>query len=154
MRRFVLFLIPWTGLLAGCPLPVHPPTPVKPKLHKEPSTRRSYWLYVPSYYSADREWPVVIPLHGTYGWDGAWAQCMEWKYVAEKHGFLVASPRLRSVQGILPTVKSLWFRDLDKDEELVLAMIDDVAGKYRVDRKAVLLTGFSVPPREGYLGRE
>ena len=142
MRRYLL-LASLAGLLGGCPLPPHPPTPVQPKPHTERTTGRRYWLYVPSTYSADREWPMVISLHGTYGWDGAWRQAMEWKYVAEQHGFLVAAPEMRSVQGILPTVDALWLKDLAKDEELILAMIDEVAGAYRIDRKAIMLTGFS-----------
>jgi len=143
MRRYLLLLIPLSGLLAGCPLPPHPPTPEKPKAFRERTTGRRYWMYVPSTYSTDREWPMVISLHGTYGWDGAWRQAMEWKYVAEQHGLLVAAPEMRSVQGILPTVDALWLKDLARDEELILAMIDEIAEKYRVDRKAILLTGFS-----------
>lgn len=142
MRRYLL-LIPLVCVVGGCPLPFHPPTPAAPKLREEPKTGRSYWLYVPSYYSADREWPLVVTLHGTYGWDGPWRQAMEWKYVAEQHGLLVAAPLLRSVQGMLPTLDLLWFADLAKDEQLVLAMIDEISQKYRVDREAILLTGFS-----------
>lgn len=136
-------MIALAGVLGGCPLPIHPPTPAKPKLQHERTTGRQYWLYVPSFYSADREWPLVVTLHGTYGWDGPWRQAMEWKYIAEQNGFLVAAPRLRSVQGILPTVDALWLKDLAKDEALILAMIDEIGRKYRVDRRAVLLTGFS-----------
>ena len=69
--RYLLLLVPLSGLLAGCPLTAHPPTPESPKAFREPTTGRRYWLYVPSTYSTDREWPMVISLHGTYGWDGA-----------------------------------------------------------------------------------
>jgi len=137
------FLLGLLGLLGGCPLPPHPPTPYEPVKKIESSTARAYWLYLPSYYKEDREWPLVVSLHGTYGWDGAWAQAMEWKYVAEQHGLIVVAPQLKSVQGILPVIRSWWYKDLEADERLVLAIIDEMVGRYRVDPKAVLLTGFS-----------
>ena len=129
--------------MAGCPQPFHPDTPVDPRVVREPTTDREYWLYLPSYYSDDRDWPLVVTLHGTFGWDSARAQVAEWKYVAEEKGFIVAAPKLRSVQGIIPVVKSWWYKDLEKDERMILATIDDLRSRYRVDEKAVLLTGFS-----------
>lgn len=153
-RPLCILLLACMALLAGCPLPPHPDTPVSYLKKTEPITDTTYYLYVPSYYSADRDWPLVITLHGTYGWDGAWAQVKEWKHVAETHGFLVAAPRLGSVQGILPVsslARSQWMRDLEADDKAILAVLDDVRAKYRVDagdartgrRPAVLLTGFS-----------
>lgn len=139
-----LLALVWVlGAVAGCPLPLDPSTPEKPKLHKEQTTGRGYWLYVPSYHSSDRTWPLVVSLHGTYGFDGGWAQATEWKYVAERYGVIVVAPRLKSVQGILPTIDSLWYSDLAKDEALVLALLDELAGKYNVDPQAVMMTGFS-----------
>ena len=147
MTRTLLYagLLSSLAAVAGCPPPMHPPTPVQPKLHTCAQTDRGYWLYVPSYYDEDpsRTWPLVVSLHGTYGWDGAHAQAVEWKWVAEQKGFLVATPRLKSVQGILPRVPSLWLQNLAEDEEHILAVIEEVCREWRVDPKVVMLTGFS-----------
>ena len=142
MVRYI-FLLPLLGILAGCPVVQPQDTPVPERHLVESRTQRPYWLYVPSYYSEDRTWPLVVTLHGTHGWDSSRAQIMDWKALAEEHGFIVAAPSLRSVQGILPVAKGLWYKDLAADEEVILATVDELAAKYRVDPKAVLLTGFS-----------
>jgi poly(3-hydroxybutyrate) depolymerase len=108
-----------------------------------PNAGGKYWLYVPSDYDEDRKWPLVVTLHGTHGWDSSRAQIREWKYLADRKGFIVAAPDLRSVQGILPVSETLWSADLLSDEKTILSVIDDVASKYRVDTDHVLLTGFS-----------
>ncbi len=141
--RYTILLAPLVAILAGCPVTQSQDTPVPPRELIEASTGSSYRLYVPSYYAADRAWPLVITLHGTHGWDSAEAQIDEWKALAEEHGLIVAAPRLRSVQGILPVSTALWYKDLDGDEKMILAVLDDVRKAYRIDPKAVLLTGFS-----------
>jgi phospholipase/carboxylesterase len=142
MKRAILLL----GLLvmvAGCPVTQPQHTPVPPSRQEIGAAGVKYWLYVPSYYTADRTWPLVITLHGTYGWDGPRRQIDEWKYLAEQEGFIVAAPDLHSAQGILPTIRSIWLRDLATDEKAILAVIDELAERYQADPSAVLLTGFS-----------
>jgi len=129
-------------MFVGCVPPV-PESPFPSQRLKEPVTGTGYTLYLPSYYSKDRQWPLVIPLHGTYGFDSPDWQATEWTDIAEKHGLIVAAPDLRSVQGILPKNKTLWFNDLAADERAILALIDEVCAKYNADPKAVLLEGFS-----------
>lgn len=138
--------------LAGCVPTQSTDTPVLPTLLTEPTTGEKYGIYVPSYYSADRAWPLVVTLHGTHGWDSSDWQMWEWQKVAEDHGLIVVAPKLKSVQGILPVTKMLhdqWLRDLDRDEGMILAVMEDVSKRYRIDagapgrRPAVLLTGFS-----------
>lgn len=117
--------------LAGCV----PPTPETsyPSLHMtEPRTGTEYTLYVPSYYSKDQAWPLVIPLHGTHGWDSADWQVTAWKDVAETQGLIVAAPKMRSVQGIMPVIKEQWLRDMQADEQAILGVIDDVSAKYNI----------------------
>ena len=110
---------------------------------QEPKSGHGYWLYVPSNYTADRAWPLVITLHGTFGWDSSSDQVREWKALAEEKGLIVAAPDLKSVQGILPVIRSVWMKDIATDDEAILAVLEDVAGKYKVDRSHVILTGFS-----------
>jgi poly(3-hydroxybutyrate) depolymerase len=141
-RLLLLLLLP-LGLLTGCPVTQSQDTPVAPMERLEPRTRTSYRLYVPSTYTSDRAWPLVITLHGTFGFDGLQDQVNEWKALAEREGFLVAAPPLRSVQGILPRIRGLWYSDLLADERVILALLEDVQRWYRVDPHAVLLTGFS-----------
>jgi poly(3-hydroxybutyrate) depolymerase len=128
---------------AGCPVTQPQQTPVQASRAEEPKSGAGYWLYVPSYYSDQRDWPLVVTLHGTFGWDNSSDQIREWKFLAEKHGLIVAAPDLRSVQGILPVVRSLWRKDLQADEKAILSIVDELCGKYRIDPNAVLLTGFS-----------
>jgi predicted esterase len=63
--------------------------------------------------------------------------------LAEQEGFIVVAPHLYSVQGILPRHPGLWFSDLARDERTILALIDEVANRYNIDRSCILLTGFS-----------
>jgi poly(3-hydroxybutyrate) depolymerase len=136
-------LVPMLFLVSGCPVTQPQDTPVRPVKLLVPHVKAEYWCYVPSYYKEDHDWPLVVTLHGTHGWDSSWAQIKEWKHLAEQRGFLVVAPELKSVQGILPVNDALWYRDLEIDERSILAVIDDVSKKYRIDSKAVLLTGFS-----------
>ncbi len=138
-----LALLPLLTMLAGCPVTQSQDTPVSQLVATEPSTGEKYWIYVPSSYGDDREWPMVVSLHGTIPWDTYTAQVKEWKALAEEKGFIVVCPYLKSSQGIVRLSRESWYRDLETDERVILAVMDDVCGKYRVDRKSVLLTGFS-----------
>jgi poly(3-hydroxybutyrate) depolymerase len=142
----MLLLAAAMPLLPGCPVFQPTDTPVPETSVVEPTTGATYWLYVPSNYSDERDWPLVITLHGTIPWDTRTAQIKEWKALAEEKGFLVAAPELRSSQGILPHAdRGGWYQDLGTDERTILAVLDDVRGHYRIDAdpNAVLLSGFS-----------
>ena len=142
-RAIVLTLLAATT--AGCPyVPPetrHPHTGVE-----EPITRTKYWLYVPSYYDELDSCPLVVTLHGTNPWDGRTRQILEWRDTAERHGLIVVAPQLKSTQGYVPVVPSVWYadeKDLAHDERSVLAMVDHIGRNYRIDRRSILLTGFS-----------
>ncbi len=129
-------------MLGGC-FPGVPDTQY-PSLHaREPKTGAPYTFYVPSFYSNDRDWPLAILLHGTYGFDSPDWQGDAWKDQAEKHGLIVAAPALKSVQGILPVASDQRQKDLEADEQIILGVIDDMCAKYRIDRQSVMMTGFS-----------
>jgi len=136
----ILFLVP---LLAGCPVIQPQDTPVSARKLRELDTGRKYWLYVPSNYSTDRDWPLVVTLHGSHGWDNSRSQIMEWKHLAEEKGFIVVAPDLKCTQGILPVIRSLWLADLESDERAILEILDELTVEYKIDPKTVLLTGFS-----------
>jgi poly(3-hydroxybutyrate) depolymerase len=133
-------------LLAGCPVFQPQDTPISQEKVLEPTTGTKYWKYVPSNYSRDRDWPLVVTLHGTIPWDTYTRQIKEWKSLAEDKGFIVVAPDLESSQGLFPIFnRQGWYRDLERDERVILAVMEDVRGHYRIDAdpNAVLLTGFS-----------
>lgn len=140
MKSFLL-LLPLLALVAGCPLPNTPPVPADIAKSVNKTTNTKYYTYIPSYYTADRDWPLVITLHGSAGWDGPYRQAKEWEYLAEKRGLIVVAPDLRSAEGVLPLLgRQSRYED---DERNVLAILEEVCDQYRIDRQHVLLTGFS-----------
>jgi predicted peptidase len=154
LRSLLLAVMP--VFLAGCPY--IPPETRNPHLTLiEPVTKNRYYLYVPSYYSADRDWPLVVTLHGTNPYDGQLRQILEWKDIAEQFGLIVVAPKLESTQGYAPAVPNVWHANREKlarDEKVILSVIQDVRHKRRIARRPpgpdsmpgkdlVLLTGFS-----------
>lgn len=129
--------------LAGCPVTTRQDVPGQVLELREPTTSEPYWAYIPSTYTDDRWWPMVVTLHGTEPFDGFTRQRDEWKALAEERGFIVIAPRLASSQGILPHIRSTWYENLAHDEQVILGCMDDISSKYRVDPHRVLLTGFS-----------
>jgi len=140
MKRYaILILLAW--ILPGCPVPSTPATPVQPVKKHHLVTGTKYYIYTPSYHTPKHKWPVVITLHGSFGWDGPMRQAEEWQYYAEKYGFILIAPSLSSAEGILPVLS--WDKQLKKDEHNVLAILDEVIESHNADPKAVMLSGFS-----------
>jgi phospholipase/carboxylesterase len=95
--------------------------------------RGGFCLYVPESYDGSRDWPLVVALHGGsgHGSDFLWT----WLREARSRGFLLLSPTSRG-----PT----WSLDVPaRDASAVSAMVEFVAGRFRVDRARVLATGLS-----------
>ncbi|HUS47118.1 MAG TPA: hypothetical protein VM098_03285 [Phycisphaerae bacterium] len=142
MRRFVLFL-PLIAACSGCPVWQSQDVPVPATLVKEQITGTRYWRYVPKDYTPQRRWPMVVTLHGTIPYDTYENQIDEWKRLAENKQFIVVAPYLHSTQGILPVVSKFWFEDLERDEKAILAIIDEMCKTHSIDKKAIMLHGFS-----------
>jgi poly(3-hydroxybutyrate) depolymerase len=138
----LIVLLVLGGILTGCPvMQKRPPGPIEHV--REPLTQRKYRLYVPTWYDASEQYPLVITLQGTDVWDGPLRQAEEWGLLAENHGFIIAAPDMNSTQGIFPNPHDAWFKNLAEDEEVILAMIEDLASQYNIDRDCIVLTGFS-----------
>jgi len=117
----------------------------------EPTTRRGYWLYLPKdYVQADetaravRRWPLVVTFHGMKPYDIALYQAQEWEQEADRYGFIVAAPELRSFDfftGEFP-LRTLS-RTFKSDELATLAIMDHVFETTHADPTRVLATSWS-----------
>ncbi len=114
-----------------------PPDPAGVGIHHaRPDTeteRGGFWLYVPERYRSDRDWPLVVALHGGFGHgrDFLWT----WLREARSRGFLLLAPDSRD---------STWALASPQGEARALAsMVENVSQRFRVDREHVLLTGLS-----------
>jgi poly(3-hydroxybutyrate) depolymerase len=133
------------GLLAGCPVTQPQDTPVDHVSRSDQVTGRKYYLYVPSSYDryGHELYPLVVTLHGTPPFDTGWLQIREWKALAERKKFIVVAPTLDSTQGILPVIENRWLDDLREDDQAILNIVREISSRYRVDKRRILLTGFS-----------
>jgi phospholipase/carboxylesterase len=103
-------------------------------VHRERNDRRSdYTLYIPENYAADREWPLIICLHGGYGegYEYIWT----WLRPARALGYILLSPKSLDVTWTM-TSNSI-------DTRSILAMLDEIAQEYSIDRSRLFLTGLS-----------
>ena len=95
--------------------------------------RGGFSLYVPEYYDAGRDWPLVVALHGGSGNgdDFLWT----WLTEARSRGCLLLSPT---------SLGSTWsLMDEDIDAPALQAMVRYVREHFRVDDTHILLTGLS-----------
>jgi len=139
--RYLFLILPMLVLSAGCVVTQRQDTPVRYRRLVEKQTQREYYIYVPSNYDAARSWPLVVTLHGAGVWDSGKSQIREWRYLAEQKGLIVVAPELDSAAYCVLR-RGAWMKDLASDERAVLAIMDEVAGKYNVAAGSVLLTGF------------
>jgi poly(3-hydroxybutyrate) depolymerase len=78
---------------------------------------------------------LVIALHGM-GLSAGWAQgAMQFEALADTANFVVAYPQSDG---------NMWDLGGDKDVNFVLAVIDEMATRYKIDRDRVYVTGFSM----------
>jgi poly(3-hydroxybutyrate) depolymerase len=112
-----------------------------------------YQVYVPSAWTPDKQWPLVVALHGAnldetnmLGRDGGRMQKL-----AEQHGFIVVAPlgyRLNSAYGSERGMSRAIVGDQAerrrRSEADVLAVVQLVDREYNVDPKRRYLTGNSM----------
>jgi phospholipase/carboxylesterase len=106
--------------------------------NNEPGSRGGFSLYVPEYYTPDREWPLVVALHGGSG-NGRnflWS----WLRDARSFGAILVAP---TATGPTPG-KSTWaLMGEDTDTPNLLRIVDFVRARWNVDPRKVLMTGMS-----------
>src|SRR5688572_9273639 len=90
-----------------------------------------YYLYAPKDYSADREWPLFVGIHGA---GGSGLDCWNmWQSSAEKEGYILLCPSI-------PGDPSGFYQDVG--ENTVWSAIGEVKKEYRV-RNRMFFAGFS-----------
>ena len=106
---------------------------------------REYRLYAPSAKSAQPA-PLVVMLHGCNEDPDIFAESTQMNRIAEREGFLVLYPR----QGLKanPTRCWNWFLPANQtrgsgEPAEIVALVNEVAHRYPVDRKQVYVAGLS-----------
>jgi poly(3-hydroxybutyrate) depolymerase len=134
--------LPGLSILLLIPMALAAEAPIKPgsvthrtsKKHGHP-----YSLYVPSSYSPRASMPLVLSSHGRNG--SGKGEIDQWVGHANKVGFIVACPDMCSATVDRPPTSSL--RPEEEDDEVLVSIYQEVAGQFRVNRRAVMITGFS-----------
>jgi predicted peptidase len=99
-----------------------------------------YRVFVPSHYTPDRTWPLVLSLHGSgdSGDDGE----------AQIRSGLAAEVRRRQHNvpflAVFPQSLDLTWDAASDDGKRAVAILDEVCREFRVDLDRVYLTGFSM----------
>ncbi|KPK81867.1 MAG: hypothetical protein AMJ81_10275 [Phycisphaerae bacterium SM23_33] len=138
--RKALMLVLAAALPAGCDVPQPQNTRTDPRLLIEPITGRVYYLFVPDSYRPEKPAPVVVSCHGTDPFDVAGHHVGEWKKLAENHGCILVCPKLTSSDGIFGSGS---IGQLLQDEQLIMTVIGQLHYLYNIDRKNMMITGFS-----------
>jgi phospholipase/carboxylesterase len=101
--------------------------------NNEPGSRGGYSLYVPEYYTPDREWPLVMALHGGSG-NG---RNFLWSWLRDARSFDVIL--------VAPTATgSTWaLMGGDTDTPNLARILDSVRARWNIDSKKMLMTGMS-----------
>ncbi|HEY4169615.1 MAG TPA: phospholipase [Reyranella sp.] len=96
-------------------------------------TRGGFSLYVPETYDPSRTWPLVAALHGGSGNGGAFL--WSWLREARTRDFIVLAPT---------AVGTTWsLMEPPVDAANITRMLDEIGGRWNVDRSRLLLTGMS-----------
>ena len=101
--------------------------------HERDGVVGAYSLYVPENYSPDRQWPLIICLHGGYGAGNEYI--WTWLRSARTKGFILLSPK---------SLVETWTMTMGSpDTRSVMQMLDRVQETYAIDRSRIYLTGLS-----------
>lgn len=130
-------------LLAGCPSTQPLPTAAPVQEFSVRDTQAKYYLYVPSRYSPERPWPLIVLCHGTNPWDSAWLEMKEWAGFAEQRGIIIAAPELVGTRGDFPPKPDEQLRRQRQDERTILGVVAAVQAAYSVAPERIFLHGWS-----------
>jgi poly(3-hydroxybutyrate) depolymerase len=109
----------------------------------EPTTGRTYHLYIPTTYNPQREYPLVVTGQGTFPFDNAAAQRDKWIEVAEKYGMIICSPDFDSATWLLGIPSDHPAPELVRDEKATVAVVKEIESHYNINRDAIMISGWS-----------
>lgn len=115
------------------PFIVEPPATGVHHIQNEDDQRGGYSFYVPRYYYPDRQWPVMVVLHGSIGHGAHYL--WSWLKFARSRGLLVLAPTS------LGHTWSLLGQNLDHQN--ILNQLNALKQNYQIDPERILLAGFS-----------
>ena len=108
----------------------------------------SSWVeYVPPCYDGSHPVPLVISCHGggQSGWGQAYAT--SWMNVADREGFIVVFPDAKTNKAWQVAGHRGGSVEIDpntRDIQLMLRLIEEMAGKYNIDQGRVFMQGMSM----------
>ena len=136
-------------LAAGCAVPQRPGKGTLTNL-VEANSGRHYWLYLPAQYPdqvspsrAAKDRPLVVTLHGMKPFDSYSAQIREWQQQADAYGLVVCAPDLHTSDLFMELPLKHVHPYVERDERLILDMIDQVLKRTDADPSRVLITSWS-----------
>ncbi|HET9480453.1 MAG TPA: tetratricopeptide repeat protein [Candidatus Polarisedimenticolia bacterium] len=129
------------SVLPAAPPPVAAPEPAAPgrttqRIVCEADAQRSYALYLPSGYVADRAWPTVVLMDPR---GRALIPLELFRPAAERFGYILASSYDTASDG-----------PREPNERAVNAMLPDLQRRFNIDRRRLYLAGFSGTARAGW----
>ncbi len=138
MRTFLTAVT--LALLAPSALAADPPLKAGEIIHLTSKKHAHPWsLYVPSSYSPRASMPLVISSHGRGGTGKK--EINQWIGHAKNFGFIVACPDMCNATVNRPPTSNL--RPEVEDDEVLLSIYEQICENFKVNRRAVMITGFS-----------
>jgi pimeloyl-ACP methyl ester carboxylesterase len=116
------------------------------RVYRDDAGEHKYVLFVPHDYTADREWPVLLFLHGAgeRGTDGQLQTKVGLGPAIQSREktfpFIVVLPQAEDRQG---PIRRVWYPE-SPDGKRALAMFAEVEKAYRIDKDREYLTGLSM----------
>jgi phospholipase/carboxylesterase len=98
-----------------------------------PGARGGVSLYVPEDYAAERDWPLVVALHGGAGDGGSFL--WSWLRDARSFGAILAAPTAAG--------RTWALTGPDPDTPHLARIVEAVRARWRIDPRRILLTGMS-----------
>ena len=129
-----------TLVLAGCPVPSTPPTPVGTWQINALVPGIGGWMYVPKKYTHKKPVKVLVSCHGTPPFDVASHHIDTWKWYGEKYGCIIICPDMAGTDGILGDGP---VHAMIENEKRILTIIGTLSYRYNLDRNNMMITGFS-----------
>jgi polyhydroxybutyrate depolymerase len=110
--------------------------------------RRSYRVHVPTRYTPDRAWPLVVVIHGAFSTAREIEKHSRFSELADREGFIALYPNGMGLFGLLQHWNAghccgKAARDHVDDVAFVTAAVEDVRNDLHVDPGRIYAVGFS-----------